>query len=390
MGNDVVRATVAGQLETLAADDSRSVSAAATKELARLRGQDTEARPPEPVPPEPSPPEPVPPEPVPLPPQPLPRADAPALDRPRPEAPAPEPDIEHALADWTRNQGGPVPQPAPERAPGPSADQPEMAFPVAWFITLIVVAVGFLLLARLVPVDSTTSYYVTDITGLGATPWALWVGVALMAATQLVLARNRAGWPIALGVGLVAGVALVQLGQLLVATAYFVDADSSYEPGPDLLLAVPGTAALLACVALGLRRPPLRGRWGINRTWRGAVAAVVLVGALVAWLDAFADFYLWPAACLVAFLMAAVALTVAGLSLSGPQRLAGLAAVTVFGGWLASGTLHGLLVDNYWSDAQDGVVVAASALVSVAACYLAQARLTRAADRPAAGAAAHR
>ena len=114
VGNDVVRATVSGHLAALAADDSRSVSAAAGEALARIRGRDV-ARPTVPLPVAPTPAarrtEPPPPA--------GPASAARREPEPEPEPVLdPEPDAEHSLADWARGDGGPVPPPAPETPPG--------------------------------------------------------------------------------------------------------------------------------------------------------------------------------------------------------------------------------------------------------------------------------
>jgi hypothetical protein len=344
---------VAGELQTLAADDSRSVSAAATALLGRL-GRPARAVPPVPVVPTPrssgevavaAPPK------------------EPPLEPPRPDPSPPDASPSDAL---------------PAAAAAGEVRSPAQAASVltAAVLSLLLVSGALLLVSRLVVFEAANGYHVVDI-GYATATWVLGVVVPLVAASQLLIARAGVPWAIASVVGLVTGTLLTQVDQVLVTTSFFVDTDTAYRPGPGWWLALLGTVLLMACVVLLVRRPRFREWNGVQRNWRAALGAVVLVGALMAWLSAFRDFYLWFPANGTAFLMAAVALPVAVLALNGAQRLAALVAVTVFGVWLAVSTVRELVVGTYWSEPDRAVTVIVSALVSVAACYLAQARLAR-------------
>jgi hypothetical protein len=337
VGNDVVRATAVRHLESLVADDSRSVSAAAAATLLRTRGRDV-ARPVEELAP----------------------ARAPAA------APTP--------AAAPRATPGPVLAPEPEAEPPPSSERSRDGFPDRYVLAAIVVGGVVLFLSRQFVYDGVNDSYVTDL-GFAALPWALTVGIPLVAAAQLFIVRGSVPWATGPALGLVAGATLVQLAQLIVGASYFFNADYTHSAGPGWWLALFGTAALVACVVVAMRRPPFRGRVGVGRTWRTALAVVVLAGALVAWLAAFRSFYLWFPANWPALQMAMVGLPVAATTLNGMQRLAGLGAVSVLGGWVVAETVVAILEENYWSEADRGTVVIVSALCSVAACYLAQIRL---------------
>ena len=127
------------------------------------------------------------------------------------------------------------------------------------------------------------------------------------------------------------------------------------------------------------RRGVFRAGPRVAGGWRSLLGIVIVVGALFLWLAAFGDFYLWWPANGAALLMAAVALPVVVLALNDAQRVAALVAVTVFG------FLHrrvGRALEpsptRTGSDASLGwIAVVCSALLSVAGCYVAQARLPR-------------
>jgi hypothetical protein len=389
VGNDVVRAAVDEQVRVLAADDSRSVSTAAAALLERLGRPGAAGSAPEEVAPDggaadvvapdvgapdvvaadasprvaPAPP--AAPAPVAPPEARPPRSEAPPRDSPRAESPRTEP----ARADL-----------------GVATD-----FPATPVLALVLAAGALLVLSRLFPYDAANSYYAGDV-GYPTPPWVLGVVLPLVAAIQLVLLRGTRDLRALIAVGLIGGVTLISVEQVLATTTLAADPDTGVNAGgAGWWLALLGTVVLLACLAVVARRGALRAGPGVAGTWRTLLGVVMVGGALFGWLAAFGDFYLWWPANIAGLLMAAVALPVVVLGLNRAQRVAALVAISLFGVWIAFTVVYSLLADTYWSDAGRGVAVVCSALVSVLGCLVAQARLQRpASDRPAAGAAPRR
>ena len=112
----------------------------------------------------------------------------------------------------------------------------------------------------------------------------------------------------------------------------------------------------------------------MRRDWRALLATVLVVAALVAWLQAFDGFYIWFAGVESGLLLAAVCLPLTALALSAGQRIAGIAAVTVFGAWLVA---MDLCTRSPWTpscnDARSTGTALVCTLASVGACFLAQA-----------------
>jgi hypothetical protein len=355
-GNDVVRTSVSGSLSTLASDDSRSVSSAATALLDRIRRDEA----------------------------------APVTPSEVPET-RPEVAEEHPVA--RPSSAAPAAASSPRRAHAEATESgtPADDFPAPAVLGLVVAAGVVLVLSRAFPFDAGNGSYAADL-GYATLPWVLGVVLPLVVATQLVILRGTGARRVGLAVGLIAGVTLVQLEQVLTTTTLAADPDTSVNAGgPGWWLAVLGTAILLVSLVVVGRRGVLRAGPGVEGNWRTVLGIVVVIAALFVWLSTFADFYLWWPANGPGLLMAAVALPVAVLTLNGPQRLVALVGVTVFGLWIVMSTVHALLVDTYWSDISSGVAVASSALASLVGCYIAQARLPqRVSKGPAAGAAPRR
>ena len=204
---------------------------------------------------------------------------------------------------------------------------------------------------------------------------------------SLFIAWDGNPWAGPVAVGLVTGAVLSQIDQILSTTGFFLSSQTSGAPGPGWWLSVVGTAVLVGCLVL-VREAVMDGRPRLRRDWRAAVAAVVVVAALVAWLQAFADFYVWFAGVASGLLLAAVCLPVVGSSLTRAQRLAALAAVTVLGAWLVAFAVHAYAVQTFLHDERSTGVALICTVASVAACFLAQVRPPR--PRPAAEAAPRR
>jgi hypothetical protein len=268
---------------------------------------------------------------------------------------------------------------------------PAVAVPVVPVLVLVLTAGTLLLLSRLVAFDPGNGYHAADL-GYPAVPWVLAVVIPLVAVTQLLMLRGTEAWTMALAVGLLGGVTLVQAEQVLSTSALAADQDSDvHVGGPGWWLAVLGTAVLVGCVVLVLRAGVLAGTPHAGAGWRTLLGLALVTGALFASLSAFHDFYLWWPANDSALLMGTIALPVVVLALNGAQRLAVLVGVTVFGVSVALWIVYAIFDETFFSDAGPGLVVAVSALVSVMGCYVAQVRPPRRApDRPAAGAASRR
>jgi hypothetical protein len=370
VGNDIVRAAVAEQLTVLAADDSRSVSAAATALLERTgddqagddqAGDDQVASP----------------------------------DREEPIAAVPAPRPESGQPAEAQAAGAPppaasrVPEPSPPGDDAPPARttvpdgrrEPEAAavvdFPATPVLGLLVAAGALLVVSRVLPFDAQNNEYADDL-GYATVPWVLLVVLPLVAATQLVLLRGASARRVELAVGLIGGVALIQVAQVLGTAAFAADPDTTAAGGgPGWWLALLGTALLVGCLGVVGRRATFHAGPGVGGTWRSLLGIVFVVVGLLAWLAAFGDFYLWWPANIPGLLMTASALPLAVFALNGAQRPIALVGVTVFGASIAVSILYALLVDSYWSDAARGLVAVGSVLCSLAGCYIAQARSPR-------------
>jgi hypothetical protein len=258
-------------------------------------------------------------------------------------------------------------------------------FPATLVLVLVVAAGAILVLSRLLPFDVQQDEYADDL-GYATVPWVLLVVLPLVAATQLVLLRGTSARRVELAVGLIGGVALIQVEQVLATAALAADPDTTADGGgPGWWLAALGAAALVACLGVVVRRATFRAGPGVGGTWRSLLGIVLVVGGLLAWLAAFGDFYLWWPANIAGLLMATVALPLTVFALNGAQRFVALVGVTVFGVSIAVSIVYSLVVDSYWSDAARGLVAVASVLCSLAGCSIAQARPAhRSPSRPAA------
>jgi hypothetical protein len=354
-GNEVVRTAVDGCLATLASDDSRSVSSAATALIDGLAAPVRTAEQ----------------QPIPLQRQAAPVAQ-PAPD-PVPAAPAPRPDP--AVLPASSDPPSPPPTPAPAAdTPGREERVPRgtAAPPLAAVLALVVIGGALLALSRFAVFDSINGATAADL-GLVGAAWILGVAVPLLSALQLFIVGRSTPWAAPLAIGLVAGAVLTQIDQTLFSMAFIFSSETSQAPGPGWWLSIAGSAVLIGCLVL-VRKAVLGGHTGIRRDWRAVVAVVMVLAALVSWLQAYSGFYVWFAGVESGLLLAAVCVPFSGLLLTAGQRVAGLAAVTVLGAWLVTLGAHEFAVQTFLHDERATGVALVSTLASVAACYLAQLR----------------
>jgi hypothetical protein len=341
VGNDLVRAAVAGQVTVLAADDSRSVSSAASALLAQLGAGGTS-----PVRPAPKR-------------EPEARATEPAeVPVARPSRRAKEPSVPAVRPAEPSTPAGPPPGPAQ----------------LPLYLSLVLVGGVLLLVSRFLVFESTYTVVAADFDiGILWISWLIGAGVPLLIAFQLLVVWGAAWWAVAVAGGLVAGAALGQLDLALATGSYFLLPDNAELPGPGWWATLLGAVVLLGCVVVMLRRPPLRARPGVRSDWRAFSGVLLVAGGLVAWLTAQSEVSPWLPFSEPALLLAAVCLPVVVLDLDPAQRLFALATVTVLASWVASGHVQRLIVEDFPVDARATVVVLGSIVCSVAGCYLAQA-----------------
>src|SRR3954470_14317306 len=372
VGNGVVRAAVGEQVAVLASDDSRSVSTAATALLERLGRPGAEEAP----------------------------GGTPAV--PEPRTPTEQPVVRSSEAPATppgssERPGSSAQRPprarstAPPPVPGTAAEGGQALVPLV--LSLILVGGVLLLLSRFLIFESTYTVLAADFGGIGI-HWISWlVGAALplLVAFQLLVVRGTAPWAVAAAGGLVAGAAVSQLDLVFATGAYWIRPGTSEMPGPGWWATLLGAVVLIGCAVLVLRYPALRVRPGLRSDWRAFSGVLLVAGGLVAWLFVMNEASPWLRYNETALVLAAVCLPITVLNLHRAQRVFGLAAVTVLGLSVASGQVHALIADHFAVDARATVVSLASVVISVAGCYLAQARLPRrGSDRAAAGTAARR
>jgi hypothetical protein len=330
VGNDVVRAAVDGCLATLAHDDSRSVSGAAT---AVLEGVVPAVAPAEPA----------------IPAQ---RAVPPVVDPAPVDDGVPGPAPTPAPAATPASASTPAPAAAPVREPGPPPPplgrEPSSRGRTgrALLLVTLVAAGGLLTASRFAVFESTYGYHAVSL-GWSTPTWVVQVLLPVVLAVGALLAGTSLPWGAALAGGLAGGVLLSVVSQLLMSLAVTLDTSVGYGLGPAwwltlmaaLLLAV-GVVAVVASSSLG-SRPPLR------RNRSSAVSALPVVVSAVAWIvtgPPSVDFGWWLYIQFAGLLLCAACLPVAVLDLNAGQRVFGLAVVTTTGAWLVSVAVEALLV----------------------------------------------
>jgi MFS family permease len=288
--------------------------------------------------------------------------------------------VPDAAADPGTSEPDGVAAPGAPAVPAPS----RRGVAPAVLLAVMVVAGVLLTVSRFVVFEGTNGYHAVDL-GWSTVTWVVQVLLPLVLAAGVLLAGAGSPVSTALAGGLVAGVTISLVSQLLMFLGIYLDPDVGYRIGPAWWLILAAVVllgvgvAVVATVCLGDR--PHRRR---NR--RSAAAAVLVVGSAVAWAisgDVSIDFG-WRVFLQFAGLLLCVAgLPVAVLDLDERQRLFGLAAVTTTGAWLVTVAVETLVVHppGYQPRALTSAVIATFATVGGA--WLGQWRSK--APRPAAG-----
>jgi hypothetical protein len=391
-GNEVVRAAVTGQLTVLAADDSRSVSSAATALLERVRvdgGAQPSVRP-SPAGPAPPPPR-----------QPADGAAAVATglrapDRLSPGGPAeaatvsaravmgapaaptaaaPAPSA--VVAGVTECSGGADPAPPRDVAAPPARTGTGRGAPVL-VLALVVLSSLPLTLSRLLSFESSTPY-TADGFSESTLPWTVLVVLPLVVAAGLLAVRAQLPrlQPVALGLVLGAGLVLVETAAFWF--FFFYDNRASYVVGPALWSLDVGAVLVAAADVVVLTRSSVAGRASARIDWRALCAVVVVAAAFITIASGqeTSTGAAWLASHEGTLLLAAAALPLTLLRLRGDQRTAGLVALILFGLWSVYFPVRELVAPMLGLEPSVWVAEIACVVVTVVACYVAQVDLPR-------------
>jgi len=352
VGNELVRAVVAEQIAVLADDDSRSVSTAARALLAQLGTTDPPAPATSPAPLPPPRPSPEPPSVVPAATEPPPSVTAATAREPEPAS-----------------EGPPLGPRVAAAEPVPSSGSRDRLRNVVLLGTLLVAAVLF-----------TASRYValgnSDVAAdLGWTlaNWTLEVTVPL-ALAGLLLTRGTRRAAAAVGYGLVAGVALGLIGEMVAWKALLAYEQDSVDSGWSILLA--GVLVLILGVAYACSAPWLRARPLLRRDPVAVGALLIVAAAIAIWVLAVGAVDLPPGQWLFykgqGLIFTVVCVPVTVLRLDRLQRLVVLAALTAVAAGLVAGGAEILVHSTSGFDAGAVLRALVAVLAALGACYAAQ------------------
>lgn len=245
-----------------------------------------------------------------------------------------------------------------------------------------------LTLSRLQVFESNTGQ-TADVFSESTVPWALLIVLPLVVAAGLLAVRGRFPRTLPVAFGLVLGAAMVLIEHAVFWVFFFAQKGDSYNPGPGLLWLVVGAVVVAAAGTVVLTRTSLAGRPLLRRDWRVGCAVVVVVGAALFLPSGLENdsTWGWPATYAGTLILAVAALAITLLWLRADQRTAALVAVTLFGLWSVYFPVQELVAPRLYLAASLWQTEIVSVVVTLVACYVAQAGTAR---RPAASSAAPR
>jgi hypothetical protein len=323
-GNERVRAVVEERLTALAADDSRSVSSAATELLAGIGA-----------------------------------AATPATQQRRHDPPP-----RAAPVQALRAPSAAPPEPGPDDAgPGPRAG----------LLPVVLLVAGVLLtLARFLVYEPTNGYHAIDM-GWTTLGWVVQAVLPLVAALGILLSAGSSVGALAVAAGLAAGVTLSLAGQLITSALVTADPDVSYALGPAWWLVLVAALVLAVGAVVPLTAPEVRARVEVRRDRGAALGAALVVASAVGWIlvdPVSVDYGWWLHLPVAGLLLTAACLAVTALRLRPAHLSAGLAAVTATGTWLAAVALEGLVAQPPGSRPGPLLLSFVLAVVPVGAAWL--------------------
>ena len=221
-------------------------------------------------------------------------------------------------------------------------------------------------------------------------PWTLLIVLPLVAGAGLLAVRRRfpEGLPVAFGLVLGGGLVLVEHATFWI--FFFVQNRDSYPVGPAFWSLLVGAAVVAAAGVVVLTRSQLAERGTVRTDWRVACALVVV--ACVVWFlvsGPEADTVSWWFALYVGTLvLGAAALPITLLWLRSDQRVAALVALTLFALWTLYWAVRELVDPQLGLEPTVLRVEIVSVVLTLLACFAAQAGPSRASARvPSVGAA---
>ncbi|MGZ4492973.1 MAG: hypothetical protein ACXVXA_19125 [Nocardioidaceae bacterium] len=233
--------------------------------------------------------------------------------------------------------------------------------------------------------EGTNGYSALSL-GWSTPNWFVQVALPFLVAVGVLLA-GRGSLPAATeACGVLAGVVLSLVSQLIMSGLVVWSGDVGYSTGPGWWALLAGAVVLAGAVTVGVsRQPRMRDRPQLRRDgWAAGGLVVVLAGTLGSVLmgPVSSDYGWWQYLRVPELLLAACCLCLTGLRLSAGQRRLSLAAVTAFGAWLAEMAVEALT--DHRSGAQPVVLLVSllTVVLWVVAAYVVQMRPRAQEPRP--------